>query len=559
MTKRRLIGARITVSMLLATLSFFSVTTPVAAGSVRYRAVDQVSDSFEIPITGAVDHVTWPSVLLVASATLTTSNPNGSGVQAPPGSIYLSVQWSSAPINLPITNPNWGNYFSNITPIPASAVSYWASGHRYDAVRIDAVDQTYSMGPQDGLVDATYYFIVPMSNRQGSIVISPCRSIGTEYENASGMNTGVVNVGGPTRIPVSFPAQLTQFGGTNARSTVGSGSVDKFGSSFYVVLTLLLGGVIVFASAKARKRPIPVASSSQPSRSPSNAPPRPNRPRASDCASGVTAPRARPNTATLTAPAFVAQREHAAEPPTARIDEPNTTQLSVDVLGPLTIVPTFTSPSDPVRAVVAYLALHDQRPITLDEIQTALWPISNDSAVDIKRSSMGNYMTDARKYIGAAHLPSAAGQPGYRLVDVDCDWRRFQELVTQSLSKQADESRDLRRQALGLVRGQPLAGDTSRYFTWAFSMTVIYQMVSHVVDTAHELSRDYVLAGDLSGAEATLRQGLLIDPASTTLWEDLTDVVLESADPSLLSMHWRAAEAVLGKPAVVALQSRANG
>ena len=532
----------------------------VSASNVKYSAIDQIAASFEIPVTSSLARVTWPSIMLVASATLTTSNPDGSSVQAPPGEIYLSVQWSSAPINRPITDPNWGNYFSNITPIPASAVSYLAaSGRRYGSVRTDVVDQTYSMGPQDGLVDATYYFIVPKSNRRGSIVISPCHSIGTEYEHASGMNTGVVDIGGPTRIPVSFPAQLTKFGGTNARSTVGSGSVDKFGSSFYVVLTLLLGGVIVFASAKARKRPIPVASSSQPSRSPSNAPPRPNRPRASDCASGVTAPRARPNTATLTAPAFVAQREHAAEPPTARIDEPNTTQLAVDVLGPLTIVPTFTSPSDPVRAVVAYLALHDQRPITLDEIQTALWPISNDSAVDIKRSSMGNYMTDARKYIGAAHLPSAAGQPGYRLVDVDCDWRRFQELVTQSLSKSADESRDLRRQALGLVRGQPLAGDTSRYFTWAFSMTVVYQMVSHVVDTAHELSRDYVLAGDLSGAEATLRQGLLIDPASTTLWEDLTDVVLESADPSLLSMHWRAAEAVLGKPAVVALQSRANG
>ena len=530
-----------------------------SASVTKYSATDQISASFEIAVTSPRTHVTWPSVVLVAAATLTTSNPDGSGVQAPPGEIYLSVQWSSAPINRPITDPNWGNYFSNITPISASAVSYLAaSGRRYGSVRINPVNQIYSMGPQDGLVDATYYFTVPISNRRGAIMISPCSSIGTEYQNASGMNTGVVDIGGPTRIPVSFPARLTP-SVTKSRTPVRASFEKAAGSSFYVMLTLLFGGVIVYTSVKSRTRRTNFGSRPQPAPSYSDYQPPPARPRATPNADEATVQGAIPKTGTPTAPAAVIPPEPASQPPAVTPEEPTATRLSVDVLGPLVISPTLASPSDPIRAIVAYLALHDERPVSLDEIQTALWPVTNDSAVDIKRSSMGNYMTDTRRYIGVAHFPSAAGQPGYRLVDVHCDWRHFEELVKQSASRPPGESRDLRRQALGLVRGQPFAGDTSRYFTWAFSMTVVYEMVGRVVETAHVLSRDFVLAGDLTNAEAVLRQGLLIDPSSTTLWEDLTDVVLESTDASLLTRHWQAAEVTLGNDAVALLKTRATG
>ena len=558
MTSKRLMWVCATATVYGSTLALFGFTTPVSASTVHYRAFDQIGSSYEIPVTSPVDHVTWPSVVLVASATLTTSNPDGSGVEAPGGEIYLSVQWSSAPINRPITDPNWGNYFSNITPIPASAVSYLAaSGERYRSVRINPINQTYSMGPQDGLVDATYYFTVPISNRRGAIVISPCSSIGTEYQNASGMSTSVVDIGGPTRVPVSFPTQLT-LSATKSRTPVRASFEKAAGSSFYMMLTLLFGGVIVYTSVKSRRRRTNFGSRPQPARSHSDYQPPPARPRSTANADEVTVQGAIPTTGTPT-PAAVIPPEPASHQPAVTPEEPTAMRLSVDVLGPLVISPTLASPSEPIRAIVAYLALHDERPISLDEIQTALWPVTNDSAVDIKRSSMGNYMTDTRKFIGVAHFPSAAGQPGYRLVDVDCDWRHFEEFVKQSASRPPGESRDLRRQALGLVRGQPFAGDTSRYFTWAFSMTVVYEMINRVVDTAHELSRDFVLAGDLTSAEAALRQGLLIDPSSTTLWEDLTDIVLESTDPSLLTRHWQAAEGALGSVAVATLKTRADG
>jgi hypothetical protein len=68
-----------------------------------------------------------------------------------------------------------------------------------------------------------------------------------------------------------------------------------------------------------------------------------------------------------------------------------------------------------------------------------------------------------------------------------------------------------------------------------------------------------VLAGDLGTAEDVLRHGLLTDPACLTLWEGLTDVLLESADQSLLERHWQSASAVLHAVDVAALRTRQQG
>jgi hypothetical protein len=56
-----------------------------------------------------------------------------------------------------------------------------------------------------------------------------------------------------------------------------------------------------------------------------------------------------------------------------------------------------------------------------------------------------------------------------------------------------------------------------------------------------------------------LRQGLRTDPASLTLWEDLTDVLLESADQSLLEIHWKSANAMLRSEDVDQLRARSGG
>jgi DNA-binding SARP family transcriptional activator len=232
--------------------------------------------------------------------------------------------------------------------------------------------------------------------------------------------------------------------------------------------------------------------------------------------------------------------------------------LRVDVLGPLTISPVFAPASDPVRAIVAFLAMNNDRLFSLDEIQTSIWPLTSNGT-DIKKPAMRNYMVDVRKTIGERHLPTASGRAGYQLVDFTTDWLQFQSLCDQAKNSSKDDALELRRQALDLAKGPPFTADTTRYFTWTFTTSVVYKMVEAITRLSHELGTHFVLAGDLASAEAVLRQGLSADPASLTLWEDLTDVLLESADQSLLGLHWKAAGSVLHAIDVTTLRGRANG
>jgi len=232
--------------------------------------------------------------------------------------------------------------------------------------------------------------------------------------------------------------------------------------------------------------------------------------------------------------------------------------LRVDVLGPLSISPVNAPASDPVRAIVAFLAMNAGRLYTLDEIQTAIWPLT-DAGTDIKKPAMRNYMVDARKTVGARHLPTASGRPGYQLCDFTTDWTEFQDLLSEAKMAPKDSAVELRRRAFELAKGPPFTADTSRYFTWTLTSSVVYKMVDAVTTLAHELGTHYVLSGDLTVAQDVLRKGLETDPACLTLWEDLTDVLLETTDQSLLALHWKAASLVLHATDVDALRGRVHG
>jgi DNA-binding SARP family transcriptional activator len=244
-------------------------------------------------------------------------------------------------------------------------------------------------------------------------------------------------------------------------------------------------------------------------------------------------------------------------PRVARVVEAVTT-LRVNVLGPLSISPVNAPASDPVRAIVAFLAMNTGRLFALDEIQTAIWPLTEEGT-DIKKPAMRNYMVDARKTVGARHLPTASGRAGYQLCDFTTDWSEFQDLLNEATKSSKDSAVELRHRALDLAKGPPFTADTSRYFTWTLTSSVVYKMVDAVTTLAHELGTHYVMSGDLTNAQVVLRQGLETDPASLTLWEDLTDVLLEETDQSLLALHWKGAGLVLHANDVNALRSRAHG
>jgi hypothetical protein len=539
---------------------FFAVSSLAWGGSadasyVEYSALDQIAQSYEIPIINPSDGARYPSVLLVSSATLDTTNPDGSGVHAPRGKIYLSLQMSSGPIQYQLNQANSGSFFSGMTPLPATALRYVAaSGRSYAVTRVNPVDQTNNPngGADDGLVDATYYFTVPLANRQGTIIISPFHTIGSEYKGDWGGSLVQLNVGGPTKIALNFPRHLTATKQSTATSpstsatTVAGGNYTTFASALNLLSTLfaalLVGFVVLVRHRKKRSsRPVPVfVVGGSPAPIP-HASPQPSPKTAS---------------ATFEQPPPRPQPRPAAQP--VRTETENNDLLRIDVLGPLSISPVLAPPSDPVRAILAYLAMNNERVLTLEEIQNAIWPLT-ENGVDIKKPAMRNYMMQARKCVGERHLPTASGRPGYQLLHFDTDWDEFHRLLDLAMKAPHDEARALRRRTLDLAKGLPFTADTTRYFTWTFSTSVVYKIVESVTSLAHVLCTELVLAGDLVGAQGVVRQGLLTDPASLTLWEDLTDVLLESTDQSLLNLHWKAADLVLRPEDVVLLRSRVNG
>jgi DNA-binding SARP family transcriptional activator len=503
---------------------------------VKLSAVDPISQSYQIPITNPENGAILPSVLIVTSATLNTTSPANKNVHAAKGQIFLSLQMSSGPIQRNISSPLWGTYFSNLIPLPATALRYvTASGRRYVATRVSPINQAFNpnSASDDGMVDATYYFTVPITNRRGTFVIEPTRTMGVEYQGNTGFAPVPLKVGGPTSVALSFPKKLTETVPIPVKVPPAPGATFAQALNFFATaLAGLLVGLVLLARRRGKRkyRPLPVyVVGSAPARNPPThdfeQPPVPLPP--------------------------------SVVPPAKKIVNERTT-LRVDVLGPLSISPVNAPASDPVRAIVAYLAMNPERLLTLDEIQTAIWPLT-DVGTDIKKPAMRNYMVDARRTVGERHLPTASGRAGYQLSDFTTDWAEFQDLLDQVKRTSKDAGVVLRRRALDLAKGPPFTADTTRYFTWTFTPSVVYKMVDAVTTLAHNLGTELVLASDLAGAEEVLRQGLLTDPASFRLWEDLTDVLLESTDQSLLALHWKAASLVLRAQDVVALRSRAHG
>lgn len=385
-------------------------------------------------------------------------------------------------------------------------------------------------GVIDGLVAADYFFVVPITNRRGTLIISPTRTTGVEYRSFEGSAPVELNVGGPTKVPMTFPKNLTETEPTPAKTPPTPG--EALGTVFNLFATMVAALIVVVvflrrrrADRNGRPRPVYVVGSAPTPRSPVRV------------FEQAPAPRQQP---------VVPKSVDAL------------TNLRVDVLGPLSISPVYAPASDPVRAIVAFLAMNTGRLFSLEEIQTAIWPLT-ESGTDIKKPAMRNYMVDARKTVGPRHLPTASGRAGYVLCDFSTDWSEFQGLLDEAKKTSTESAVILRRQALDLAKGPPFTADTSRYFTWTLTSSVVYKMVDAVTRLAHELGTTYVMSGDLDSAQVVLRQGLETDPACLTLWEDLTDVLLESTDQSLLALHWKAASLVLHATDVDALRSRAHG
>jgi DNA-binding SARP family transcriptional activator len=519
--------ARVVAGLMLVAITGLASTITGNASGVRESAIDTIGRTYSIAVESTSGQSRFPVLFSVIGAELNTVNPDESTAMAPPGMIYLWLDARSGP-ERGTSATNQGDYFSNMTPLPATALSFIAkSGSHYEAIRANPISQTYNpnSNSDNGLLDATYYFTVPISTRAGTIMISKSSTMGTQYTGFVGVEQLLLTVGGPTSIPVSFPKTFTvtttmTVPQGQAPGTRGANLLNDVG----LLLVLLFVAYIALKSRRHQQR--------------------------------RGAPPVNPPTTTKPAPATASIMRVPTPKPAS--ESSTAGQLRVAVMGPLDIRPCRREATDPLRAFIAYLALHDDRPQSADEIQTALWP-DDGNRNGVSQKTFLNYVSRARLTVGVEHLPEAQNGSGYILANATTDWREFRTLALSADQASGSEAILLRREALALVRGVPFEGDTTSFFEWSVTQKYTTSMIGGVTVVADKLQRDLVSTGDLDGAEWAVRQAMKLAPTELPLWRGLVDICDARDDRNVMNRFWAEAERDLWPKAVEELRARLIG
>lgn len=230
-----------------------------------------------------------------------------------------------------------------------------------------------------------------------------------------------------------------------------------------------------------------------------------------------------------TAPA-VSNRSREPHDPTLDEDldawyRPDPHRPRIAILGPVDVQAPGEMPDERIRfysELVVYLTQRGRAGATGEQIDDALWP---ERGVNARSRRVA--ISKVRRWLGetaeGTHWlpPNAGADRLYRLTPgVLLDWQLFRRLRARGEARGAAGIADL-RQALELVRGEPLAGAELPYssgyrnpYTWLPGSDVQpHNLASAVVDTAHQLVDLYLAAGDTTGARWAVERAWLADPA----------------------------------------------
>ncbi|MFE0774309.1 LysM peptidoglycan-binding domain-containing protein [Streptomyces sp. NPDC058861] len=252
-----------------------------------------------------------------------------------------------------------------------------------------------------------------------------------------------------------------------------------------------------------------------------------------DAESGLTAPAVtateariipRPSAATSTVLAALAT------PPAAPAGP------QVQVLGPVTLTGAQgrvgSNRHNHLLEIAAWLVLHPG--LGRQELDNAIWPglrktsSTRNTAISRLRSWLGPNPHLPADDPQGAYLP-AVTEGVYRLGPaVTSDWDRFKELYQQGMHHDGQDADVALAHALALVRGRPFADVDPSKYTWAEAD--IQEMISAIVDVAHELAerRRHVL--DYRAAAQAVTKGMLVDNQSELLYRDLFTICDEMGD-----------------------------
>ncbi|MEU5958181.1 LysM peptidoglycan-binding domain-containing protein [Streptomyces sp. NPDC047525] len=208
----------------------------------------------------------------------------------------------------------------------------------------------------------------------------------------------------------------------------------------------------------------------------------------------------------------------------------------VQVLGPVALVGTrgrvSSNRRNSLMEIAAHLVLHPA--LGRQDLDDAIWPgmritaETRNTAISRLRSWMGQSPHQGVGAPQAAYLPPIKGGI-YRFSDhVTSDWDHFRELYQQGMHHDGQDADIALAQALTLVRGRPFADVDPSKYTWAEAD--IQEMISAIVDVAHELAERRRQMRDYRAAAQAVTKGMLVDSQSELLYRDLFTICHEMGD-----------------------------
>ncbi|MGW3039570.1 LysM peptidoglycan-binding domain-containing protein [Kitasatospora sp. NPDC001159] len=196
----------------------------------------------------------------------------------------------------------------------------------------------------------------------------------------------------------------------------------------------------------------------------------------------------------------------------------------VDVAGTVGAVEPGALPR--LTELAVYLALRpgsDHHALDHDLHPGAAHLDPHPTAADAK-SPLPAKLADLAAWFGAsaegrAYLSSEATD-GYAFAPaVTCDWDEFRSLYRRGMRSTSATADAALAHALALVRGAPFAEAPPASYGWAEAER--QDMISAIVDTAHELAARRLQYGDHRSAEAAVFRGLAVAPDVELLHRDL--------------------------------------
>jgi nucleoid-associated protein YgaU/DNA-binding SARP family transcriptional activator len=232
----------------------------------------------------------------------------------------------------------------------------------------------------------------------------------------------------------------------------------------------------------------------------------------------------RPSAATSTVLAALATPPPAAQAP------------QVQVLGPVALAGARgrvgSNRRNSLMEIAAYLVLHPG--LGRQDLDDAIWPgmrinaETRNTAISRLRSWLGQDPHLKASDPQAAYLPPIKGGIYRFRAPVTSDWDRFRDLYQQGMHHDGQDAETALAQALALVRGRPFADVDPSKYTWAEAD--IQEMISAIVDVAHELAERRRQVRDYRAAAQAVTKGMLVDNQSELLYRDLFTICHEMGD-----------------------------